>query len=302
MWTRQEACRQPAPASIQGGAQVPVREAAGPVGSEGLPPCVHVCNGCAGTWLTCACNPVLMGSVRGGTSCSAPAPRGLGNAAAPPADRAPGHKEAARLDARSRPSAGPRPEAPPGPPICPKPRPSTRPAHLPQAPPHRFRSSTRPPICPGPAPWTPPTSPPPRGPAPPFHQARPSDPGPAPPGRGPAPPPAAPPRPLGVHPGRQASGTLTLWFSREAGGLVSALGSSLQWAQTHTGRTISALNASYHLTGEQTGWRQEGWALSPAAWVHSVHSARTGKSRWVCYLVIKLFTAVNRCDPRTALH
>lgn len=138
--------------------------------------------------------------------------------------------------------------------------------------------------------------------APPLHQARPSDPGPAPPGRGPAPPPAAPPRPLGVHPGRQASGTLTLWFSREAGGLVSALGSSLQWAQTHTGRTISALNASYHLTGEQTGWRQEGWALSPAAWVHSVHSARTGKSRWVCYLVIKLFTAVNRCDPRTALH
>lgn len=159
----------------------------------------------------------------------------------------------------------------------------------------------------------------PPGPAPRLRQGRPSVPSPAPP---PGPPigprpcpsrprprpsarpahlPAAPPRPLGVHPGRQASGTLTLWFSREAGGLVSALGSSLQWAQTHTGRTISALNASYHLTGEQTGWRQEGWALSPAAWVHSVHSARTGKSRWVCYLVIKLFTAVNRCDPRTAL-
>lgn len=200
------------------------------------------------------------------------------------------------------------------------PRGSARAAHLSQAPPlHQARPSAPGPAPPvplfhqtshlsGPRPMDPAYFPPSPRPCPALPPGPPIGPRPCPsrprprPSARPAHLPAAPPRPLGVHPGRQASGTLTLWFSREAGGLVSALGSSLQWAQTHTGRTISALNASYHLTGEQTGWRQEGWALSPAAWVHSVHSARTGKSRWVCYLVIKLFTAVNRCDPRTALH
>lgn len=87
--------------------------------------------------------------------CSAPAPRRLGNAAAPPADRAAGHGEGARLEARPRPLRAP-PQAPP---LGQAPPPgSARPAHLPGARPRPHLlprgpaplPSEAPPICPRP--------------------------------------------------------------------------------------------------------------------------------------------------------
>ena len=59
---RTKACRQPE-LGIQGRAGVWVRKTSVTVRCAGLRPCVHVCNGWAGTRLTCACNRVHAASV-----------------------------------------------------------------------------------------------------------------------------------------------------------------------------------------------------------------------------------------------
>lgn len=203
---------------------------------------------------------------------SGPAPPGPASPPGLPIRRRPGPKyPAASPPAHPAPAPRPCPAPPRNPALLPEATPPAGTAQFPEAPPH---PPPGPPICP---------------------MLRP------PPGLRVGPRPQ--PRSVGEHPWRQAPVTLILWVPREAGSGVSALGFSLKWAQTHTRSPIRALTASHHLTDEdgETRVETEEWALRPAAQGHSTHSARTGTLRWVCYLVIKLFTAVSHCDPLTAL-